>query len=310
MSLHWPYLLWRLDSDRYDRSRTASFDSVIMDYHMRQAFRDKMPRALYSISNAYREFMAAMLIYTLCYIRKGKMQTRCMAFWIVFLKEVAWDGWNYSKGIKDHRVSKKNKVSQADNPSSQRMVVTHKSDDNGHLADAQLLLGLQQSNPPPPCVTLSIHPTPPAIVTGDTFSWTESSHTVPTLSYAANLAQAPAIQPLQHDGQGDRYANSLNAPGSPNTAGESAAQTLLDYWCNTASGDFSGFGGPYPSLLGNETVNGLDWRYWETLVNQIRTGPAVYIRYRYSITVSSRMCTCLLIRVLSKVVCIHFVYPL
>jgi len=84
MSLHRPYLLRCLDSNRYDRSRMASFDSVIMDYHMQQAFQDKMPRALYSISNAYQKFMAAMLIYTLCYIRKGKMQTRCMAFWIVF----------------------------------------------------------------------------------------------------------------------------------------------------------------------------------------------------------------------------------
>lgn len=62
ISLHRPYLLRRLSSDRYLRSRTACFESAIKDFAVRKVFRDSMPKETRdSLSNAYREFQTAMI---------------------------------------------------------------------------------------------------------------------------------------------------------------------------------------------------------------------------------------------------------
>lgn len=61
-SLHRPYLLRKIESDRYARSRAACFESAIKDFQVRQAFREVMPKDfLDSLSNAYREFQTAMI---------------------------------------------------------------------------------------------------------------------------------------------------------------------------------------------------------------------------------------------------------
>jgi hypothetical protein len=70
ISLHRPYLLRRLESERYNRSRAACFESAIKDSQIRQWFRDSMPKETRdSLSNAYREFQTAMIsgIYLVLY---------------------------------------------------------------------------------------------------------------------------------------------------------------------------------------------------------------------------------------------------
>ncbi|KIY49263.1 hypothetical protein FISHEDRAFT_30386, partial [Fistulina hepatica ATCC 64428] len=69
-SLHRPYLLRRLKSDRYEFSRKACFESAIMDFDVRSAFRRNAEKETRdSLSNAYREFQTAMIsgIYLVLY---------------------------------------------------------------------------------------------------------------------------------------------------------------------------------------------------------------------------------------------------
>jgi hypothetical protein len=64
ISLHRPYLLRRLSSDRYSLSRRACFDSAKRDYRARQAFKQSASSSvevLRALGGAYREFQAAMI---------------------------------------------------------------------------------------------------------------------------------------------------------------------------------------------------------------------------------------------------------
>ena len=64
ISLHRPYLLRRLSSDRYSLSRRACFDSAKRDYRTRQAFKQSAASSvevLRALGGAYREFQAAMI---------------------------------------------------------------------------------------------------------------------------------------------------------------------------------------------------------------------------------------------------------
>lgn len=64
ISLHRPYLLRRLSSDRYSLSRRACFDSAKRDYRTRQAFKQSASSSvevLRALGGAYREFQAAMI---------------------------------------------------------------------------------------------------------------------------------------------------------------------------------------------------------------------------------------------------------
>ena len=306
ISLHRPYFLRRLGSDRYARSRKASFESAIRDHQVRQAFREMMPTELHSLSNAYREFQTAMIsgIYLVLH-PKGQDADAMHSILDGFLKD--------HEGVREmdettRRELKtieflKSKASQVEGTrdgsnQSQGTAATPDSHESGHPVDAQLLLGLQQSNPQTSSTLPPAHLTFSSLIMDNSPSrTTSSSHTSPPLPYAANIVQSPTIQRLQHDAQGEGYANSPIGSGSPNTDDESAAQSLLDYWCNTVSttdgftgatglswggtsNDFSGFGSPNPPLIGTEPsltngLDGSDWTYWETLVNQIRAGPAV-----------------------------------
>ncbi|CAE7171712.1 unnamed protein product [Rhizoctonia solani] len=62
ISLHRPYLLRKLDSDRFSFSRKACFDSARRDFEVRQAFKATSHKTvLDSLGGAYREFQAAMI---------------------------------------------------------------------------------------------------------------------------------------------------------------------------------------------------------------------------------------------------------
>jgi hypothetical protein len=62
ISLHRPYLLRRLSSDRYALSRRACVDSARQEYKIRQQFKRTMPPdVIRALGGAYREFQAAMI---------------------------------------------------------------------------------------------------------------------------------------------------------------------------------------------------------------------------------------------------------
>ncbi|KAF8341422.1 fungal-specific transcription factor domain-containing protein [Cantharellus anzutake] len=62
ISLHRPYMLRKLDSDRFAFSRRACFDSAISDFAVRQDFRQHVPASVIKrVRGGYREFQSAMI---------------------------------------------------------------------------------------------------------------------------------------------------------------------------------------------------------------------------------------------------------
>lgn len=62
ISLHRPYMLRKLDSDRFAYSRKACFESAKLDFQVRQAFKHSVrPEIIEYLGGAYREFQAAMI---------------------------------------------------------------------------------------------------------------------------------------------------------------------------------------------------------------------------------------------------------
>lgn len=294
--LHRPYLLRRLHSDRYARSRTACFESALKDFRVRQVFRDAIPRELRdSLVNTYREFQSAMMsgIYLVLH-PKGDLATDMHAILDSFLQD--------HEGVRDmdettRRELKtieflKKKVSQVTErvEGANGMDTDEQTEEAGHPIDAQLLLGLQQSN-----TRTSTRPPQFSHLNTENVSSSRGNH--PPYFDSPTVAPSPMVQLLQQNAQSE-YATSPNSSGSPSADDESAAQSLLDYWCNTVgstdsapggstgmqwgpSGDPTGFSASVgnPPLLGEPSlisgVGGSDWTYWETLVNEIRAGPSV-----------------------------------
>lgn len=65
-SLHMPYILRKLKTDRYARSRYACFESAIKDFDVRRAFQKTVPKETQeSLSNAYREFQTTLIAVNL-----------------------------------------------------------------------------------------------------------------------------------------------------------------------------------------------------------------------------------------------------
>ncbi|KJA30225.1 hypothetical protein HYPSUDRAFT_32362 [Hypholoma sublateritium FD-334 SS-4] len=286
ISLHRPYMLRRLNSDRYARSRNACFESAIMDFEVRQAFRDTMPKETRdSLSNAYREFQTAMISGIYFVLEPNGPHSHAM--------HAILDGF-----MKDHEGMRemdettrrelktieflKGKASQVEVqgvPSRRSSKLHDQSFNNRPEQQAQLLLSLQQ---------------PVTSPSGKTYTPFTSSPRSPSHSHpgTTSLVQSPTIQRLQHS------ADQLHSPttsGSPHADDESPAQSLLDTWCNTLSNgsidltggaswggaggtEISGWAGitqsvhnPDPRLLSG--LDGSDFSYWEALVNQIHRGP-------------------------------------
>lgn len=307
VSLHRPYLLRRLGSDRYARSRSASFESAIRDFRVRQAFRHLMSNEVEaSLSNAYREFQTAMMAGIYLVINpKGGDAEQMHTILDTFVKD--HDGVREMDETTRRELKTveflKNKASQANEGTSPDGIGgtdTGSSAGNNEPIDAHLLLGLQQSaSRPPSGANFSL------LSTGQSASQKagplSGTGTSPSIPFA--IANSPTIQRLQGDGFS---ANSPANSGSPTADDESAAQSLLDHWCNSVSStdgltgastglswgagstsnDFpmSMWATGNPPLMGGEPSSsgsgnlvggqdGSDWTYWETLVNQIRAGP-------------------------------------
>ncbi|KAA1466416.1 hypothetical protein DENSPDRAFT_831235 [Dentipellis sp. KUC8613] len=306
ISLHRPYLLRRLNSDRYNRSRRACFESAIKDYEIRNSFWEKIPKeARDGLNSAYREFQSAMIsgIY-LVLQPKGRYAETMHKILDTFLKD--------HEGIRemDETTRRELKIIEfLKTKSSQVDASINLADDpvDGHLTgsatDAQLLLSMQKQ---PPRKLVSGTPSSPA-----GFPPLGMGHPVseiapaPTSPLSNSFFPSPTIQRLQH-GEASDGQNTSNS-GSPGADDESAsaAQTLLEYWYNTVSSgagsstgpgndgtarlaglpwgesgssDLSGWFGPQTTAVTSEpnplpNVDGSDWNYWENLVNEIRGGP-------------------------------------
>jgi hypothetical protein len=295
ISLHRPYLLRRLKSDRYARSRAACFDSAKKDFEVRQAFREVMPKeARESLSNAYREFQTAMIsgIY-LVLDPRGKDASAMHAILDGFMKD--------HKGMREmdettRRELKtieflKTKASQVDSqndnsrqsPLVDRDRITTSAEHQPYqpIGPQQILPASSPTKPLPSHLTI-----PEQLSPRSSFSYVKTGH----------LVQSPTFQRLQQGSQGD-YASSPSGSGSPNAEDESSAQSLLDHWCNTVSNapidaasggmiwggpggaDFAGWVGNTKPMGGADSrlpvtgMDGSDWNYWEALVNQIQGGP-------------------------------------
>jgi hypothetical protein len=297
ITLHRPYLLRRLSSDKYMRSRNVCFECAMKDYQIRRrslntsAIKDVRD----PVTSAYREFQAAMIsgIYLVLYPRGKDAETMHMVL-DGFIEDHDRDQDNTTKRelkiiqfLKDKaqliaKGSPKPEeahVPLASSPSAMR--------DRPHN-DAQLLLQLSSPRG---------YPLNTPQVTGPSFPNGSSSTSPATPQYATPPygAPHPAVHNLQRSD-----SQSQSGAGSPSHEDETAAQTLLDQWCNVFTGaptvegmagaqsmpwsasglgDWSGFmaTGPSPQngpgTGGNHDADGLDWNYWESLINQIRSGP-------------------------------------
>ena len=292
ISLHRPYLLRRLGSDRYSRSRRACFVSAIRDFEIRRAIASKLSKeTLVALNIAYRDFQSAMIsgIYLVLYPR-GSMAERMHTIIDTYLKD--------HEGIRetDETTRREVKIIEFLKAKSSQVEAsineTPAFEEPLELAstDAQPLPNIQKPvsrsagfTALPNCGPISPRP---------------SVDSTPSLSH---ILPSPTIQRLQGE-SGNETSNS----GSPTAEDESAAQNLLDQWYNAVSmssgpggdcsldfaglpwggfgsTDLSGWFGTTPSTEGSAGINanhnfavvpdGSDWSYWENLVKEIRGGP-------------------------------------
>lgn len=294
ISLHRPYLLRNLDSNKYSRSRNACFESALKDHQIRQEYIASITReGRDPVASAYREFQAAMIagIYLVLYPRgkdADQMHTLLDNFLLRYEKIPDMDDIT-RRELKIIEFLK-NKSSQSaatppENPPDQKMVVDSSSGYTSHTTASSSSRTPVQQN--------STH----SAFSNSSFA---SVASVPLSSPAQAFAQLTRPSPVQQVQQIQHSEPAHSGSGSPQGEDETA-QSLLDQWCNIFSGgpavddqpgatglpwatpglgDLNGWLGSSQAttspMVGNETlpsVDGSDWSYWETLVNQIRSGP-------------------------------------
>jgi hypothetical protein len=286
ISLHRPYLLRKLSSDRYLRSRIACFESAIKDFQVRKAFREKLPKETREfLHNAYREFQTAMIsgIYLVlhpCGKDAGMMHT--------ILDEFLKD----HEGVRemDETTRRELKIIEFLKNRALQIVesIAQNEDQDSFTATDSPLSPMASTTP-----VISHHGLSPfSSILATTSGSTASPHLYP----ASPFLQTPAIQRLQQSA-----SDGLSSPAgtnSPSGDEESAAQSLLDHWCSTfndgtvdgptgmpalswggpGGADFTGWvgsGANVPPPIDPDLMPSSDgdWNYWENLVSQIKIGP-------------------------------------
>lgn len=287
ISLHRPYMLRRLNSDRYARSRTACFQSAIMDFEIRQAFRETMPKETqHSLSNAYREFQTAMISGIYFVLEpNGSLSNSMHSILDGFMKD--HEGMREMDETTRRELktieflkSKASLVEAHGVPSRRTSKLHDQALHNRAEQQAQLLLSLQQPITSPSGKSLP--------------SFSTSSPRSPSLPRSSGPGlQSPTMQRLQHPVHSD-YVHSPTTSGSPHADDESPAQSLLDTWCHTISNasldistgaiswggsggtEMTGWAGITQSIANpdHRLLSGLDsdHAYWEALMNQIHPG--------------------------------------
>lgn len=282
ISLHRPYLLRKLSSDRYLRSRVACFESAIKDFEVRKAFREKMPKETReSLHNAYREFQTAMIsgIYLVLHPH-GKDAGMMHTILDDFLKD--------HEGVREMDETTRRELKIIEFLKSRALQIAESAMDQ----DSRAVIDSQLSSMTSTTPGISRH----GQSQFSSILATTSGSTSPHLYPASPFAQSPAIQRLQHSAPTDGTLSSPAGTNSPSGEEESTAQSLLDHWCSTfndstvdgpmgmpalswggpGGADFAGWVGTGanmplpidPNLL--PTPDG-DWNYWENLVSQIKT---------------------------------------
>ena len=293
ISLHRPYLLRHLGSDRYSRSRRACFVSAVRDFEIRRAISSKLSQeTLVALNIAYRDFQSAMIsgIYLVLYPR-GSMAERMHTILDTFLKD--------HEGIREMDETTRREV---------KIIEFLKAKSSQVEASIHELPTFEEPLEPMASVDAPLlHIQKPAsrsagfaaaLPISGPISPRSAAESTPTLSH---ILPSPTIQRLQ----GESGIESSNS-GSPTAEDESAAQNLLDQWYNAVSmssgpggdgsldfaglpwggfgsTDLSGWFGTTPPSEGpagvgaNQSVaafsDGSDWSYWENLVKEIRGGP-------------------------------------
>jgi len=280
ITLHRPYLLRRLDSDRYLLSRKACFESALKDFEVRQAFCATVTKeAREAVAIAYREFQAVMIsaIYLVLNPR-GDDAAAMHVILDTFLRDHDAEremDETMSREVETIRFLKSKALQMAESPSGAATLPDGAP--NGALS-ASLSHG-----PHPEARSLpEFHHTR----TGES-SLNEETRS-PNLSYDVP-PQSPSILGLRR------------SPVVSPSEDDSAAQSLLDHWCNSvgpgsiSDGSTAMAGFPWGASLGADAsgwfstspIFGMDsqaWdgaggsrsdlSYWETLVDQIRGLPS------------------------------------
>lgn len=282
--LHRPYLLRKLSSDRYLRSRIACFESAIKDFEVRKAFREKMAKETReSLHNAYREFQTAMIsgIYLVLHPR-GKDAGMMHTILDDFLKD--------HEGVREMDETTRRELKIIEFLKSRALQIAESMVQNADQDSRTSQMSSITSTTP----AISRHGQSPFSSILATTSGSVSPHLYP----ASPFAHSPAIQRLQHGVSTDGTLSSPAGTNSPNGEEESAAQSLLDHWCSTfndgavdgptgmpalswggpGGADFAGWVGaganvPLPIDPNLMPTSDGDWNYWENLVSQIKTGP-------------------------------------
>ncbi|TCD69670.1 hypothetical protein EIP91_006687 [Steccherinum ochraceum] len=294
IALHRPYLLRRLGSDRYLRSRNACFECSLQDFNVRREYLKSTPRDFRDpVTSGYREFLSAMIsgIYLVLY-PKGEHAEGMAVVMDTYIQE------HEATTDMDATTRRETKIIEFLRAKANQVATPELSDASTptHIAgkpqphnDAQLLLGLHRSSPRGPSAAGS--PTAAAAMSGGLGC---TSPDAPSPDFPRSMP-FPVFQQLQQaEGQ------SPSGFGSPTSAEDDSAQSLLDQWCNVFSGGpqvdnagaagtgfpwtqpnvtsdlawFNGAAPPPPALnAGVSDLDGSDWSYWENLINQIRSGP-------------------------------------
>lgn len=284
ISLHRPYLLKRLRSDRHQRSRKACFESAIKDFQVRQAFRECVSKEIRdTLSNAYREFQTAM-ISGLYFILEpqGPYSDTMHAILDGFMKaheSIQTLDETTRRELKTIEFLKAKASEMAKHDTTRMPSNMTKQEQQAHL-----LLNLHS---PGTNKAFQALPSTSTDRSGVTPPFTSSS------ASASQLNLSPTFQRLQTSA--GEFANSPTATGSPHGE-DDQAQSLLDHWVSTvnntrldiATGAMS-WGGPssqtdfsgWAAMAGDPstlpTLGGMtdasDWSYWEALVNQIQRAP-------------------------------------
>ncbi|KAH6914855.1 nuclear protein [Coprinopsis sp. MPI-PUGE-AT-0042] len=285
ISLHRPYMLRRLRSDRFLRSRRACFESAVKDFQVRRAFKEAVPKERRdSLGNAYREFQTAMISGLYFIIEpRGSYSESMHAILDAFVRTHEGNADLDETTRRELRTIEflKAKASEvAGQPLPERSASSLSKKEH----QAQLLLNLQSPGPSkgyPPLAT-------------------DQALSTPTFAPSTPGNQL-TLSPTFHRLHGADYINSPTASGGSPHDDESPAQSLLDHWVNTvsnthldvntgamswggpgapagaaaASGDFSNWPTvpPTADLRSLTGVDGSDWSYWEALVTQIQRAP-------------------------------------
>ncbi|EIM88461.1 uncharacterized protein STEHIDRAFT_95677 [Stereum hirsutum FP-91666 SS1] len=296
ISLHRPYLLRRLTSDRYLRSRKACFESAQKDFEIRQAFRKTVSNDLAdSLHSAYREFQGAMIsgIYLVLEPR-GRQAETMHAILDFFLKE--------HEGLREMDETTRRELKIIEFLKMKASQAEEEAGTNGipHENGSKGPLGFSIGSPSYPSLHVNTSTVSPRMAAD-----------VTSPKAATFYQQQPAIQRIQQQ-SAPSEGHETSKSGSPSMDDESgAAQNLLDAWYNSVSSgavsggpgvggsgvdgvtglvglpwggqgfgnsDLTGWFGPTATAPGVDPtampmLDGSDWNYWENLVNEIRGGP-------------------------------------